>query len=40
MVRAIDRDGNRQDQVNAGILTDVFPNGTSAVHSIIIDVSA
>lgn len=39
MVRAIDRDGNRQDQVNAGILTDVFPNGTSAVHSIIIDVS-
>lgn len=38
MVRATDNAGVRQDQMEAGILADVFPNGTSAIHSILIDV--
>ena len=38
MVRATDNRGNNQDQLSTGILRDVFPNGTSAIHSITIQV--
>ncbi|MEW5721128.1 MAG: molybdopterin-dependent oxidoreductase [Chloroflexota bacterium] len=38
MVRATDNQGNAQDQLASGILANVFPNGTSAMHSIEIEV--
>ncbi len=38
MVRATDNRGKTQDQLSPGILADVFPDGTSAIHSITIEV--
>jgi DMSO/TMAO reductase YedYZ molybdopterin-dependent catalytic subunit len=39
MVRAIDNRGAMQDQMDASLLANVFPNGTSAIHSIVIQVA-
>ena len=38
MVRATDNRGNRQGQTASGILSSVFPNGTSEIHSMVIQV--
>jgi DMSO/TMAO reductase YedYZ molybdopterin-dependent catalytic subunit len=38
MVRATDNRGNRQGQTASGILSSVFPNGTSEIHSMMIQV--
>ncbi|MBI5302558.1 MAG: molybdopterin-dependent oxidoreductase [Chloroflexi bacterium] len=38
MARATDRAGATQDDARAGILSDVFPDGTSAIHSFTLEV--
>jgi DMSO/TMAO reductase YedYZ molybdopterin-dependent catalytic subunit len=38
LARATDNQGNAQGQFTSGILADVFPNGTSAMHAIEIEV--
>lgn len=38
LVRAIDRQGNSQAHLAGGILGEVFPHGTSAIHSVVIQV--
>ncbi len=38
LVRATDNAGKTQDDASSGILADEYPNGTSAIHSIVIEV--
>jgi len=38
MVRAIDNTGKIQDQAAPGLLRDVFPDGTSGVHIVVVEI--
>lgn len=38
LVRATDNVGNTQDAASSGILGDEFPNGTSAIHSVTVEI--
>lgn len=38
MARAVDNAGQVQDQAAPGILRDVFPDGTSAVHIVVVEI--